>query len=165
MKPTIEFSSTIILGVHVGSHASAAIVGSLRTETGSVEQGVIEHVGGTWAALAQALADAAVIGARHVVILSNDDALVAALSPLRAKKSGVKFPVMAGFPAPRGGETVKVWNGVRGDGHYVTVELGDVDHWQVLRALGWQWAGRFAVQRVAELPTAKALWESSQHPE
>ena len=148
MKPTIQTPSTIILGVHVGSPNSAAIVGSLRTETGSVEQGVVEHVGCTWSALVRALADAATIGVQHVVILSNDAALVTAL--------------MKPFPAPTGGEVVKVWNGVRGDGAYVLVDLGNVDHWQVLRALGGQWPGRFAVQLVSDLPKAKALWEASQ---
>lgn len=148
MKPTIEFSSTIILGVHVGSSDSAAIVGSLRTETGSIEQGVIERVGSTWSALACALADAVIIDVQNVVILSNDENLITALSKP--------------FPAPRGGEIVKVWNGVRGDGKYVMVDLGDADHWAVLRLLGTRWAGRFAVQCVAELPTARRFWEESQ---
>lgn len=145
-KPTIQTPSTIVLGVHVGSQSEAAIVGSLRTETGIVQQGVIELVGSLWPTLARACVEAAIVGAVHLVVLTNDASLAAALTKP--------------FPAPTGGEKVKVWNGVRGDGKYVTVDLGNAAHWQVLRWLGLRWPGRFAVQRVAELKNAKALFES-----
>lgn len=142
MKPSILTPSTIILGCHVDSQC-AAIVGSLRGEGGELTTNVIERTGSPWQAIAAALADAQVIGARHVVLLSNDAAIVAALSKP--------------FPAPAGGERVRVWLGVRGDGRYVEGSLGDAAHWAVLRLLGWQWAGRFSVQQVAELPAAKVL--------
>lgn len=146
MKPTIQTNSTAILGLHVGSQ-HAAVVGSLRTETGAVEQGVIERTGDAWRALARACADAAVIGAAHLVILTNEPLIVAALSKP--------------FPAPVGGEVRRVWNGVRGDGRYVDIDLGDCAHWQVLHMLGWHWAGHWSVQLVSDLPKAQALWEAT----
>lgn len=55
-----------------------------------------------------------------------------------------------------------MWTGTRKDGQYIDVDLGDAAHWDVLRLLGWEWAGRFAVQVVSELPAARALWEATK---
>lgn len=146
MKPTIHTPSTLILGCYVdGQHA--AILGSLRDGEGALRTDVLEQTGAPWAALAQAMMDAAVIDAAHLVLLSNDADVVRALT--------------RPFPAPVGGERQRVWLGVRGDGGYVEVDLGDAVHWDVLRWLGLRWAGRFAVQRVQSLPKAQALWEAT----
>lgn len=145
MKPSIVTQSTIILGTYVGSQR-AAVVGTLRRDDGTTETGVIERTGATWEALAGALEDAATIGAEHVLILTNEPALVVALSKP--------------FPAPVGGESVKAWQGGR-DGSYVTGNTGNVHHWQALRALGWTWAGNWRITRVEDLPAAKQLWETS----
>ena len=145
MKPSIVTANTIILGTHVGSQR-AAIVGTLRREDGTTEAGVIERTGATWEALAEALTDAATIGAAHLLILTNEPALVAALSKP--------------FPAPLGGDDRQVWTGGK-EGAYVSGNLGNAYHWQVLRALGWTWAGNWRITRVADLPAAKQLWETS----
>lgn len=149
--------NTIILGVHVESQI-AAVVGSLVAADGTLRTGVIEHCGATWQAIAAALADAETIGAENVIILTNGKDVLTALTPLRKKGKG-RFPVMAGLPAPRGGEHQRVWIGVRGDGRYVDVDLGDAAHWQALRLLGGVFAGRWRVQLVETLPNAKALYE------
>lgn len=146
MKPTIHTPSTLILGCYVGNQ-HAAIVGSLRDAEGALRPGIVEQTGRPWAALAQALAEAEVIGAAHVVVLSNDAGMVQALT--------------RPFSAPVGGERQRVWIGVRGNGAFVEVDLGDAAHWDVLRWLGLRWGGCFAVQRVESLPNAQALWEST----
>jgi hypothetical protein len=146
MKPTINTPSTVILGAYLAGQR-AAVVGSLRDESGALRTGVLERSGDAWRAIAQALGDAEVIGAAHIVILTNEPLIVAALSKP--------------FPAPVGGEHRRVWTGVRGDGQYIDIDLGDCPHWQVLHLLGWGWAGAFAVQLVGELPAAKALWEAT----
>ena len=144
MKPNINTTSTIIIGAYLdGNHC--AVVGSLNSEIGVLTKGVIERTGDAWAAIAQALGDAQMIGVAHVVILTNEPLIVAALSKP--------------FPAPVGGEVRRVWTGGN-DGRFVDIDLGDCAHWQVLHMLGWQWAGCFAVQLVTELPAAQALWEA-----
>lgn len=148
MKPTINTPSTIIFGAYLDSNR-AAVVGSLRTDGGALLPGVVERTGDAWQAIAQALGDAQIIGAEHVVMLTNEPLIVAALSKP--------------FPAPVGGERRRVWTGGK-DGQYIDVDLGDCAHWQVLHMLGWQWAGRFAVQLVGELPAAKALLEATKTP-
>ena len=145
MKPSIVTANTIILGTYVGSQR-AAIVGTLRRDDGTTEAGVIERTGATWEALAGALTDAGTIGAAHVLILTNEPALVAALSKP--------------FPAPIGGEAWRTWTGGR-DGHYVSGQTGNAAHWDVLRALGWTWAGNWRITRVDALPAAKQLWSET----
>ena len=146
MKPTIHTPSTLILGCYVGSQ-HAAIVGSLRDAEGALRPGIVEQTGRPWAALAQALAEAEVIGAADGVVVGNDGGMVQALT--------------RPFSAPVGGERQRVWIGVRGNGAFVEVDLGDAAHWDVLRWLGLRWGGCFAVQRVESLPNAHALWEST----
>lgn len=145
MKPNILTANTIILGAYVDSQ-TAAIVGSLRRDGGEVEAHAIERTGATWEALAGALADAATIGAAHVLILTNESALVTALSKP--------------FPAPIGGEQWRKWTGGK-DGHYVAGTTGNAAHWDVLLALGWAWAGNWRITRVDALPAAKQLWSET----
>jgi len=154
----VETPNTIILGVHVESVRLAAVVGSLVADDGALRVGVIERFGAMWEAISDALTDAETIGAANVILLTNSKEVFAALTPCRKKGTG-RMPVMAGLPSPRGGERQRVWNGVRGDGRYVDVELGDPKQWQVLCALGFTFAGRWRVQLVETLPNAKALHE------
>lgn len=147
MKPTIHTVETLVIGVHVDGQ-SAAAVGSLRTATGAVEAHVTAHIApSAWRALAGALADGALIGAAHVLILCDDAAIVSAL---RRKA------------APVGGEQWRVWTGGKG-GAYVRGAQGDAAHWATLLMLGWHWAGHWSAQHVAELPGAKALLEQHKH--
>ena len=143
MKPTVFTPSTAILGVFwVAQHA--AIVGSVRSETGALIQDAVIACGGNWEALADGLVLCEWMAVQHVVLLTNSAALVKALS--------------RPFPAPRGGVAVRRWIGVRGDGKYVHVDLGDAAHWQVLRTLGASFAGQWQIQQVEDLPNARRLY-------
>jgi hypothetical protein len=49
--------------------------------TGLADQALAVQGGGTWAALAQALADVQTVGTAHLLLLTNDADLVDALTP------------------------------------------------------------------------------------
>jgi len=142
MKPTLDTPDTVVIGLY-SVDGTAAATGTLLTAAGDVRPDVLA-VGrtATWPALAAALGQAEPMLARHLLLLTNDAALVEALTP----------PIRA--PAPTA--THREWFG-RND--WIDVGYGgDEHHWQVLRALGVQWAGRWRVQLVEDLPKARELW-------
>jgi hypothetical protein len=143
MKPTLTTPDTVVVGLY-SQGGRVSLTGALRTEIGALRPDVLAvQGGGTWAALAQALADVQTVGTAHLLLLTNDADLVAALTP----------PIRA--PAPTA--THREWFG-RDD--WIDVGYGgDADHWQVLRLLGVRWAGRWRVQLVEDLPKARELWE------
>jgi hypothetical protein len=133
---------TILLGIwHEGNRC--AITGSAQDAHGTPVPDVLAVTGEGWTAVVQALEAAALIGARHVVILSNDTALVRALSP--------PFPPPAPTQKRRIFFSRTEWVDV-GEG-------GDADHWRTLQLLGGQWGGRFRAMQVQDLPKARALWQ------
>lgn len=143
MKPTLNTPDTVVVGLY-SQDGRVSLTGALRTEAGDLRPDVLAmQGGGTWAALAQALADVQTVGTAHLLLLTNDADLVAALTP----------PIRA--PAPTA--THREWFG-RDD--WIDVGYGgDADHWQVLRLLGVRWAGRWRCQLVDDLPKARELWE------
>ena len=143
MKPTLTTPDTVVVGLY-SQGGRVSLTGALRTEAGDLRPDVLAvQGGGTWAALAQALADVQTVGTAHLLLLTNDADLVAALTP----------PIRA--PAPTA--THREWFG-RDD--WIDVGYGgDADHWQVLRLLGVRWAGRWRCQLVDDLPKARELWE------
>jgi hypothetical protein len=143
MKPTLDTPNTLILGIwHAEAHC--AITGTLLDCQYETVPDVLTATGQAWPALAAALTTAAVIDPAHVLLLSNDEALVKALSP----------PFRP--PAPTAWKRVWV-----AKGEYGNVGLGgDPYHWQVLVALGTRWGGNFRAMQVDDLPRAKQLWQS-----
>ena len=142
MKPTLDTTDTVVIGLY-SADGEAAATGTLLTAAGHVRPDVLA-VGraATWAALAAALEQGQAMLARHVLVLTNDATLAQALTP----------PIRA--PAPTA--THREWFG-RDD--WVDVGYGgDGHHWQVLRLLGFVWAGRWRVQLVEDLPKARELW-------
>lgn len=144
MKPTLTTPDTVVIGLYSAA-GQACATGALRTWDGDLRPDVL--AGGRaplWAALAAALADVQAVDTAHVLLLTNDADIVAALTP----------PIRA--PAPTA--THREWFG-RDD--WVDVGYGgDEHHWQVLRLLGMRWAGRWRVQLVDDLPGARELWQS-----
>jgi len=135
--------NTLLLGIWAAENR-AAITGSLTDWRGDTLSDVLACTGEPWTTLVRALECAQVVGAGDVLILSNDAALVRALSPPLA------------VPAPTRTERVfysrTEWADV-GTG-------GDAQHWQALRLLGGQWGGRFKAMQVDDLPKARELWQS-----
>lgn len=145
MKPTLDTADTLILSLFMDSQR-AAITGVLRRCDGEVEQDIIERSSTPWEALESALDDAVAIGVAHVLILTNSASLVKALSKP--------------FPAPAGGSSQRVWLGGK-DGHYVSGNLGNPSQWNVLRELGFRWAGHWRIMQVDNLPVAQRLFNQS----
>lgn len=156
MIPAISDNDTLLLGCWIEGDR-AAIVGSLRTIgtqgrdpisddyadvwqlEGTIVPDVIERCGTPWPALADALADAKIIGCRSWVILCNDQAMVRAL---RRKQP----------PAPALGRRHWIGKGESLDGKYG----GDAAHWEVLRRLGMH--GRWTIVQSDKLQKARLLW-------
>jgi len=136
----------ILLGIW-HAEGRAAATGALRDWQGETVPDVLAFTGEPWTVLVQALTEAERIEAGSVVILSNDTALVRALSPP--------------FRPPTPTQTRRIFYGRT---EWVDVGWGagegeDAAHWQVLRLLGGRWGGRFRAMQVDDLPKARELWE------
>ena len=121
----------------------AACTGALRDWQGETVPDVLAITGEPWTVLVQALTAAECIDAGSVLILSNDVALVRALSPP--------------FRPPTPTEHRRIF--------YSREEWADVgfggasQHWQALCLLGGRWGGRFRAMQVDDLPKAREMWE------
>jgi len=137
---------TLLLGIW-SANGHAAAVAALRNWQGDTIADVLTATGQPWTVLVQALATAERCDVGNVVILTNDGALVRALSPP--------------FRPPAPTQTKRIFHG---RSEWVDVGWGgDADHWQALQLLGGRWGGRWRVMQVTELPKARELWEQSQH--
>ena len=131
----------ILLGIW---HADgrAACTGALRDWQGETVPDVLAITGEPWTILVQALAVAEQCDVGNVVILSNDAALVRALSPP--------------FRPPTPTQTRRIFYSRE---EWVDVGYGgDPQHWQALCLLGGRWGGRFRAMQVEDLPKARDLW-------
>ena len=140
---------TLLLGLYVANdHAGA--VAALRNWQGEPVPDVLSLTGRPWTTLVQALTVAERIDVSNVVILTNDTALVRALSP----------PFRPPPPSQRQrifysrSEWVDVGWGAGSD--------EDAAHWQTLLLLGGRWGGQWRVMEVEDLPKARELWQCSQ---
>ena len=139
-------ADALLLGIW---HADgrAACTGVLRDWQGETAPDVLALTGQPWTVLVQALAVAEQCDAGNVLILSNDAALVRALSPP--------------FRPPAPTQTRRVFYS---RDEWVDVGWGASDgegaaHWQALRLLGGRWGGRFRAMQVDDLPKAREMWE------
>ena len=135
----------ILLGIW---HADgrAALTGALRDWQGETVPDVLAITGQPWTVLVQALAAAERIDAGNVLILSNDAALVRALSPP--------------FRPPAPTQTRRIFYSRE---EWVDVGWGgDPQQWRALQLLGGRWGGRFRAMQVEDLPKARELWQHSQ---
>lgn len=158
MKPTLTTPDTLLLGMWVEGQR-AAIVGTLVREDEEIITEVTHWVGGwagvykEWATLVNVLKDAAIVGSKHLLIVSNDAALVRALTPpLRAPAADQverKWLLGWGKEGQRGG--------------YVEMPFGgDAAHWDAIRLLAaGPWAGRWRVVWSDKLEKARELWRQS----
>ena len=145
---SLTLPNTLLLGVWLAA-GRAAITGSLLNLDGDTLPDVLALGGEPWTAIVQALEQGALMEARNVVILSNDRALVQALSP----------PIRA----PKPDHTERVFYS-RTEWTDVGVG-GDAQHWRALCLLGGRWGGRFKAIQVNDLPKARELWQSqSKNP-
>ena len=139
---------TLLVGIYV-AEAHAGAVATLRNWQGETVPDVLAVSGQPWTTLVQALMTAEQVDVGGVVILTNDAALVRALSP----------PFTP--PAPSRSqrifysrtEWVDVGWGAEGE---------DAAHWQALQMLGGRWGGRWRVMLVDDLPKAREMWGHSQ---
>ena len=140
-------ADAILLGIW---HADgrAACTGALRDWQGETVPDVLAITGQPWTVLVQALMAAECIDAGSVLILSNDAALVRALSPpfLAIQQPDRAWVDMAPFP----------W--LPADPVMAPVG-GDPQQWQALCLLGGRWGGRFRAMLVDDLPKARGLWQ------
>ena len=145
MKPLSPAApSTLLLGIWAAENRVAA-VGALRDECGNTTPDVLQLGGERWTTLVQALECAALMDVAHVLILSNDAALVGALSPP--------------FSPPPPDRTERHWFN---RSEWVDVGVGgDVQHWRALQLLGGRWGGQFRAMLVDDLPKARELWQQS----
>jgi len=135
----------ILLGIwHADGHA--ALTGALRNWAGETVPDVLALTGQPWTVLVQALAEAAQIDVANVVILTNDTALVRALSP----------PFRP--PAPSRSQRIFYSRSEWVDVGWGAGSDEDAAHWQALRLLGGRWGGRWRVMQVEDLPKARELW-------
>jgi hypothetical protein len=156
MKPTLDTPDTVVIGLY-SLDGRACVTGALRTEAGDLRPDVLAAQGGAaWPALAGALADVLAIGAQHLLVLTNDAAIVDALTP----------PIRAPAPTATRREyfapiKAKPEFGFEGaPGYWIDVGYGgDADHWETLRLLAMRWPGRWRCQLVSDLPKARELWE------
>jgi len=135
----------ILLGIW---HADgrAALTGALRNWAGETVPDVLAITGQPWTILVRALAEAVRIDAGNVLVLTNDTALVRALSPP--------------FRPPTPTQTRRIFYS---RSEWVDVGWGgDPQHWQALCLLGGRWGGRFRAMLVEDLPKARELWQQSK---
>lgn len=140
MKPSILDNNLLLVGAWIEG-GRGAIVGSVRGVDGVVTADAISRQGVAWQALADALADAAAIGADGWVILCNDSTTVGALKSKRA-------------PTPT--EECSVWMG-KGVAPLRGCWGGDAAHWAVLRLLAQH--GKWTVLQSDNLQKARELWQ------
>ena len=143
LSPTT--ADALLLGIW---HADgrAAITGALRNWQGETVPDVLAYTGQPWTILAQALVAAECIDAGNVVILSNDAALVRALSPP--------------FRPPAPTEQRRIFHS---RSEWVDVRWGGApQQWQALCLLGGRWGGRFRAMLVEDLPKARELWQQDK---
>jgi len=129
----------------------AALTGVLRNWQGETVPDVLAYTGQPWTVLVQALTVAERCDVANVVILTNDTALVRALSP----------PFRP--PAPSRSQRIFYSRSEWVDVGWGAGSDEDAAHWQALRLLGGRWGGRWRVMQVEDLPKARELWEQSQH--
>ena len=123
----------------------AALTGALRDWQGETVPDVLAITGEPWTVLIQALTAAECIDAGNILILTNDAALVRALSPP--------------FRPPAPTQTRRIFFSRT---EWVDVGWGgDAQHWQALCLLGGRWGGRFRAMQVDDLPKARELWQQS----
>ena len=135
----------ILLGIW-HAEGRAAATGALRDWQGETVPDVLALTGEPWTVLVQALTEAARIDAGSVVILSNNVALVRALSPP--------------FRPPTPTQTRSIFYSRE---EWVDVGYGgDPQQWQALQMLGGRWGGRFRAMVVEDLPKARELWQQSK---
>ena len=154
MKPTLTTPDTLLLGMWVEGQR-AAIVGTLVREDEEIITEVTHWAGlyKEWATLVDVLKDAAIVGSKHLLIVSNDAALVRALTPpLRAPAADQvdrKWLLGWGKEGQRGG--------------YVDMPFGgDAAHWAAIWLLAaGPWAGRWRVVWSDKLEKARELWRQS----
>jgi len=142
--------NALLLGIWV-AEGRAAVTGAIRDARGNTLPDVLALAGGPWTALVQALEQAEIMDVANVVILSNDAALVQALSPPFAppKPDREEWIDMAPFP----------W--LKAEMRRVPVG-GGAQHWRALCLLGGRWGGHFRAMVVSDLPKARELWQSEQ---
>ena len=136
-------ADALLLGIW---HADgrAACTGALRDWQGETVPDVLAIAGKPWTVLVQALTAAECIDAGSVLILTNDAALVRALSPP--------------FRPPTPTEHRRIFYSRE---ERVDVGWGgDPQQWQALCLLGGRWGGRFRAMVVDDLPKARELWQS-----
>ena len=139
---SLTLPNTLLLGVWLAA-GRAAITGSLLNLDGDTLPDVLALGGEPWTAIVQALEQGALMEARNVVILSNDRALVQALSP----------PIAP----PKPTHTERVFYSRT---EWADVGMGgDAQHWRTLCLLGSRWGGHFRAMVVSDLPKARELWE------
>ncbi len=144
-SPTPTTPDTLLLGLW-SANGHAAATAALRNWQGEPVPDVLACTGQPWTTLVQALTAAECIDAGNIIIMTNDTALVRALSP----------PLRPTAPTPRKRifysrmEWVDVGYG------------GDADHWQAMQQLGGRWGGHWRVMQVEDLPKARELWQHSQ---
>ncbi len=139
----------LLLGLYVAQgHAGAGA--TLRDWQGEPMPDVLSLTGQPWTTLVQALTVAESCDVSNVVILTNDAALVRALSP----------PFRP--PAPSHSQRIFYSRSEWVDVGWGAGSDEDAAHWQALRLLGGRWGGRFRVMQVDDLPKARELWQCSQ---
>ena len=146
----IDAPNTFLLGVWL-AEGRAALTGSLISEYGDTLPDVLNLAGEPWTTLVQALEQAAVMDVRHVVVLTNDSALVGSLSPPFAAPPPDRMEQIDMAPFP--------W--LKAEWRQAPVG-GDAQHWRVLHLLGGRWGGRFKAIQVDDLPKARELWQQLQ---
>ena len=145
MTPNAATPDTLLLGIWSANHHAAAVA-ALRNWQGDTIADVLAITGQPWTVLVQALAEAAQIDVANVVILTNDTALVRALSP----------PFRP--PAPSRSQRIFYSRSEWVDVGWGAGSDEDAAHWQALRLLGGRWGGRWRVMQVEDLPKARELW-------
>ena len=134
-------ADALLLGLWV-ANGHAAATGAVRDWQGNTVPDVLSLTGQPWTILAQALTTAEQCDVGNVIILSNDAALVRALSPP--------------FRPPTPTQTRRIFYSRE---EWVDVGWGgDPQQWQALCLLGGRWGGRFRAMQVDDLPKARELW-------
>lgn len=153
MKPTLTTPDTLILSIWQADRTTA-IVGSLRRDDDTIVADVLTGVTVNepcTTVLCTTLAEVALIGAKHLLILTNDRSLAAMLStPLIAPKADqVERKWLLG------------WGKEGQRGAYVDLPFGgDAEHWRLIEMLAvGQWAGCWRVQYNDQLTKARELWQ------
>jgi hypothetical protein len=155
VKPTTTTENTLILSLWVEG-PNCAIVGALRREDDVVVPDVYmaRKACTPWTTLVEALAEAAIIGMKHLLIVSNDKNLVAALTP----------PLRPPAPTEMERHWALGWGEEGQRGGYVEIPWGgDIDHWRVLGLLACgQWAGCWRAVWSDGITKARELCQQQQ---